>query len=90
MLEPSRELPRGPLRGRASRRRLLGRTDTQEVRKLQQFLPKFQSCLRSDMHVLMFQFKVPVVLRLGEHAEEELVAGRLKTAKRESEGKKTS
>ena len=38
----------------------------------------------------MFQFKVPVVLRLGEHAEEELVAGRLKKAKRESEGKKTS
>ena len=35
-------------------------------------------------------FKVSVVLRLGEHAEEELVACRLKSGNRESEGKKPS
>ena len=33
-------------------------------------------------------FKVPVVLRLGEHAEEEYVACRLKSARRESDGRK--
>ena len=32
--------------------------------------------------------KVQVVLRLGEHAEEELVARRLREAKQQSEGKK--